>query len=423
MVVAGGEAEITKPEADKQDDGLIDVLKRDSGESANAVDESADDATGAPPKGVSSAYTPGQPLRKDPKFTEITKGGDGDDSDDGERKAKIERVEVEMEDETAPPTTYQVLGEDLLIPPGATQIHFQCARIKKLENLEKHPELREIRLIANCVEKVENLEENINLVHLELYQNLIKKMENVGHLANLTTLDFSFNKIRKMQCLDNLRNLDRLYLSCNKIVEVQGLESLVNLKLLELGGNRIRSLGDISHMTKLEELWVGKNKIPSMALPPLPALRRVSFQNNRLDEWDETLFRNCPKITHLYLGHNKLPDFPEYFDLLQDLVELDMCQNALSLLRPMSLPCIKEFWLNYNNIASLEYVKHLSSIPTVETVYLEHNPIWKPPPEDTLYKKAILDAVPNLKQLDAYHLHDEMEVICKPAKVKGIRKR
>eukprot|EP00397_Hematodinium_sp_SG-2012_P028300 GEMP01029786.1.p1 GENE.GEMP01029786.1~~GEMP01029786.1.p1 ORF type:complete len:407 (+),score=72.46 GEMP01029786.1:46-1266(+) len=387
----------------------VDEMEDDN--SKKGVNESGDDDASK----VDLNYTPacGRP----DNFTQIVA------DEDGECKVRVERVEVET-DQTGP-TTYQQLGTDIPLNEDDEELHFQCYRIKKLENLEKCKKLRKLELIANCIEKIENLDENLALEHLELYQNLVKKMENISHLVNLRTLDLSFNKIRKINCLQNLHNLERLYLSANKIVEVKGLDVLVNVKLLELGANRIRKLENISHMKNLEELWVGKNKLTSMELPPLPKLKRVSYQNNRLEEWDESFFQNCPNITHLYLGHNKLPDFPEYFDTIKQLEELDMASNAVNTLRRMDLPELKELWLNYNNVASLEYVKVLDCYPKLETVYLEHNPIWKPPPHDELYSKAILAVVPDLKQLDAYRLQGDSIVICKEPekKMKGIRKK
>jgi len=344
------------------------------------------------------------------------------DDDEEPRKARVERVEVETD---GPPTTYAQLGTDLPISPDSTTIHFQCARIKKLENLEHCTKLRKLELIANCVEKLENLEANTELEHLELYQNLLKKIENIEHLHQLRVLDLSFNKIRKINCLHNFVHLEKLYLSANKIIEVQGLDALCNLKLLELGANRIRVVTNIAHMTQLEELWLGKNKIVSMELPPLPRLKRVSFQNNRLEEWHPSLFSNCPNITHLYLGHNKLPDFPTYFQNLKQLEELDMASNALQTLPRMDLPALKEYWLNYNNISSLDQVRTLDCFPQLETVYLEHNPIWKPPPHDDLYKNAILTVVPYLKQLDSFHLQAAGSIVWKESeqKIRGIRKK
>lgn len=364
---------------------------------------------------TSKNYTPA--VGRPGNFTKISKDSD----DEGRPKARVERVEVETD--LAPSTTYQQIGTDLDVTPDDEVLHFQCTRIKRLENLEKCKKLRKLELIANCIEKIENLDENLALEHLEIYQSLIKKIDNIEHLVNLRVLDLSFNRIRKINCLLTLTNLEKLYLSANKIVDVQGLDSLVNLKLLELGANRIRTLTDISHMTKLEELWLGKNKLVTMALPPLPSLKRVSLQNNRLEEWDESLFRNCPNITHLYLGHNKLPDFPDYFESLKQLTELDMASNVVSTLRRMDLPEMAEFWLNYNNVASLEYVEVLNCFPKLETVYLEHNPIWKPPPHDDLYKNAILAAVPYLKQLDAYRLEDESVMVCAETNIRGIRKK
>ncbi|CAE8622282.1 unnamed protein product, partial [Polarella glacialis] len=161
------------------------------------------------------------------------------------------------------------------------------ARIKKVENLEAvGPRLKKLCLIANCVEKIENLESNVNLEHLELYQNLLKKIENISHLKSLTVLDLSFNKIRGTAPLAacEFAQLQRLYLSSNKIDTIEGIFHLTSLRMLELGSNRIREIpSEIGNLIHLEELWLGKNKIGSMALPPMPALRHLSLQNNRLD--------------------------------------------------------------------------------------------------------------------------------------------
>merc|ERR1719198_1511865 len=116
-----------------------------------------------------------------------------------------------------------------------------------------------------------------------------------------------------------------------------------SLKLLELGSNRLRSVpSDIGKLVNLEELWLGKNKITSMALPPLPKLRHLSMQNNRLEVWDSSFFTNASGLTNLYLGFNNLPD------LLEDLEEL---------------------WMNDCQIADLEEIRHLSSLKALQTIY------------------------------------------------------
>ncbi|CAE8587585.1 unnamed protein product, partial [Polarella glacialis] len=124
------------------------------------------------------------------------------------------------------------------------------------------------------------------------------------------------------------------------------------------------------------ELWLGKNKIGSMALPPMPALRHLSLQNNRLDVWDGSLFHNVSGLTHFYVGHNNLPDLPDEFALLTKLVEVDLVKNAITRIRPVpELACLQELWLNDNQITDLEEVRNLASFPALKTIYLERNPM------------------------------------------------
>mmetsp|Transcript_15462 Transcript_15462/g.35328 ORF Transcript_15462/g.35328 Transcript_15462/m.35328 type:complete len:389 (+) Transcript_15462:67-1233(+) len=345
-----------------------------------------------------------------------------------ERRA---RVEMPPPEEDSGPTYYRI-GEDYPLEADEAEIHLQCARIKKLENLETvGPRLKKLVLIANCIDKMENLETNVNLVHLELYQNLVKKIDNIAHLQHLTVLDLSFNKIRSMAYLAgcDFPRLDHLYLSSNKIEEIEGVFHFRTLRLLELGCNRLRGVPqDLSSLEDLEELWLGKNKIVSMALPPLPKLRKCSMQNNRLEVWDAALFANAPKLTHLYMGHNNLPDLPDDVAKLTELVEIDLARNAITLIRPFpQLGKLEELWLNDNQVASMDEVSNLRAFPALRTVYLERNPIHGlgNPASEERYKEAILQAVPDLAQLDALRLNHEIKVITdgSEANIRGIRKR
>mmetsp|Transcript_9327 Transcript_9327/g.20754 ORF Transcript_9327/g.20754 Transcript_9327/m.20754 type:complete len:391 (-) Transcript_9327:76-1248(-) len=345
--------------------------------------------------------------------------------------ARRARVELPEPDPDEGPTYYRI-GLDHTYEAEDEEIHFQCTRIKKLENLEAAgPRLKRLILIANCIEKIENLESLINLEHLELYQNLLKRIENISHLTNLTTLDLSFNKIRSISPLGScsFERLTRLYLSSNKIDVIEGISHFRSLKMLELGSNRIRTVpSDVGQLVNLEELWLGKNKIDSMALPPLPKLRHLSLQNNRLELWDATLFRNCPNLTHLYLGHNNLPDLPAEFGLLTSLMEVDLAKNAIATLRPLpEMEKLEELWLNDCQIADLAEVRHLASFPALKTVYLERNPMHGlgDPDSEQRYKEAILSAVPHLYQLDALRLNCKIKLITDGSEknIMGIRKR
>eukprot|EP00438_Fugacium_kawagutii_P035679 Skav210695 [mRNA] locus=scaffold1240:42242:44359:+ [translate_table: standard] len=347
--------------------------------------------------------------------------------------ARRARVQLPEEHDDHGPTYYR-LGVDYPVDPDDDEVLHQCARIKLLGMFRvlngSNKALLSICLVANCVEKIENLESNVNLEHLELYQNLVKKIENIAHLHNLAVLDLSFNKIRLMDYLAtcNFPRLERLYLSSNKITDVTGIFQLTNLKMLELGSNRIRSVpGEIASLVHLEELWLGKNKISSMTLPHLPRLRHLSLQNNRLEVWEPAFFQNLSELTHLYLGHNNLPDLPEEFALLTHLVEVDLVRNAITVIKPIpELQKLEELWMNDNKIEDLEQISNLAVFPALKTIYLERNPMQDLGNKEAeqRYREAILKAVPYIQQIDAERVDFQINVITDGTErhVMGIRR-
>lgn len=348
-----------------------------------------------------------------------------------ERRERRARVELPPPEEDHGPTYYRI-GIDYPYQPTDTEVIVQCGRIKKLENLEAcGANLKNLTLIASCIEKIENLGSNVNLEHLELYQNLLKKIENISHLTKLTNLDLSFNKIRSSEPLGvcQFEQLQRLYLSSNKIDEIQGVFHFKQLTMLELGSNRIRAIPpEIGQLVNLRELWLGKNKIASLAIPPLPALRHLSLQNNRLESWEPIFFENASGLTHLYLGHNNLPNLPEEFGLLTELVELDLAKNAITVVTPIpQLTKLQELWMNDNQIKDLAEIKNLSAFPALRTIYLERNPMHGLGNEasEARYKEAILAAKPGLFQMDAERLLEKVKIISDGTEqnVIGIRKR
>ncbi|CAJ1351509.1 unnamed protein product [Effrenium voratum] len=348
----------------------------------------------------------------------------------GPSERRRARVQLPEQHEDEGPTYYR-LGVDYPVDPEDEELHQQCARIKKLENLEAvGAKLKKLCLVANCVEKIENLETNVNLEHLELYQNLLKRIDNISHLQKLTVLDLSFNKIRSMEPLGACKfdQLERLYLSSNKITDVEGIFQFSHLKMLELGSNRVRAVPlEIEALVNLEELWLGKNKIASMLLPPLPQLRHLSLQNNRLELWDAAFFRNLCQLTHLYLGHNNLPNLPPEFALLTELVEVDLVKNAITQIKPMpELKKLEELWLNDNKIEDLAEIQNLASFPALKTVYLERNPMQDLGNKEAeqRYRDAILAAAPKIEQIDAERVNFDIKVISDGTErhVMGIRR-
>ena len=48
-----------------------------------------------------------------------------------------------------------------------------------------------------------------------------------------------------------------------------------------------------------------------------------------------SIFYSRCQLTHLYLGHNNLPNLPPEFALLTELVEVDLVKNAITQIKPM----------------------------------------------------------------------------------------
>ncbi len=175
-----------------------------------------------------------------------------------------------------------------------------------------------------------------------------------------------------------------------------------------------------SGLNNLRELWLGKNKITSMAITAsLPNVHTCSVQCNRLEVWEESFFRNCPKLEKLYLSENALPsfDFATTFAHVPDLEELDLSHNRIDTIpKTFKLEKLTELWMNANKVDFIdeksEAIAGLWNLK-LQCLYLEHNPCW-----DANYKdggetyKRILRKVcgPSLKQLDAimFEIHDQM---------------
>eukprot|EP00400_MALV-I_sp_L67-5_P001297 gene1297-273_t len=321
----------------------------------------------------------------------------------------IRNPELEAEPEEA---VWLVLGEDYPLDENMTELHHQCARIKKIENLDRCPKLKKFVLIANGVERMENFENTPDLEHLEIYQNVVMKIRNISHLHKLKVLDLSFNEIRQVQNIDAANNplLEKLYLSSNKIKSMDGLKgTFEHLEMVEFGANRIREITGLEGCPNLKELYLGKNKIISMALPcPLPKLQKLSMQSCRLQNWDLGIFDAAPCLSHLYLGHNGLPNPPKEIEKLQFLVELDLAANPIDEWPSVSLPRLADLWLNDADFADIEKIEKISRLKGLTTIYLERCP-WHKAVGQRVYRQTIEGWLPNLKWLDSINLDEGME--------------
>ena len=132
------------------------------------------------------------------------------------------------------------------------------------------------------------------------------------------------------------------------------------------------------------------------------------MQSNRLTKI-ENLDSQCENLEELYLAHNGIDDegasqasglamtFPK-------LNVLDLSRNRLATTTPFAhLNALEELWLSGNKMQDFEAVAPLrdasaeGKLPSLETVYLEYNPLAS----DFEYRKKLAEWIPSLKQIDA----------------------
>ncbi|KAH0473449.1 MAG: hypothetical protein KVP17_000200 [Porospora cf. gigantea B] len=296
-------------------------------------------------------------------------------------------------------STFNRLGHEYDIGTADEHLVFADCRLKVLDGIEVASQCVHLDLNTNFIEDMEPVKALSRLEYLDLYLNKIRRIQGLEGMKELSFLDLSFNAVRKIDGLDAVTKLESLYLPSNKIEVIQNVDHLTNLVCLELAANRIRNVTGIESLCKLEQLWLGKNKLTKMLVPPLPSLRQLALQSNRIGEWDHCI-EHLPALEELYLGHNQLPSPPRgLLSKVPKLTVLDLAGNAVDSLEWLEDTLeLKDLWLNDNKIADRKQIHYITSTK-LETVYLERNPMQLQ--LGPAYRGLVIELAPQLQQLDA----------------------
>lgn len=318
---------------------------------------------------------------------------------EGEEEVEVVRLPKDVVDEELY-SIFDAAEEEL------TLIGTSGHKVTKIGGIEHMSNLTSLILRSHLISVMEGLSTFANLTSLELYDNQIKSLEQLESLPHLTNLDISFNVIRDMAPVALCAKLTHLYIANNKITELAGLEGLANLRVLDAGANRLRSMAGLQGLVNLEDLWLGKNKITQIeGLENLKKIKRLDIQSNRLVKI-EKLHGQQETLQELYLASNGIDDaganglceftFPE-------LATVDLSKNKLTKLTPLChLKALNELWMSENEVATFEDVVPLSAI-SLQTIYLEHNPLSK----DFEYRMKLKKLLPTLIQIDANMIRGE----------------
>lgn len=100
---------------------------------------------------------------------------------------------------------------------------------------------------------------------LILHYKGFRQIEGLGAYTNVRSLFLECNGIRKIENLEVMPLLTALYLQSNCIQRIENLEGLVHLKLLNLDQNSISKVENLGSLTSLDTLKLRGNKIEDMS--------------------------------------------------------------------------------------------------------------------------------------------------------------
>jgi Leucine-rich repeat (LRR) protein len=106
-------------------------------------------------------------------------------------------------------------------------------KIRKIDNLQLVPNLRQLNLSYNAITKIEGLDRMVHLVELNLAENSIKTIEGLSSLRSLQKLNLSGNFIERIpESFGNLIRLSHLRIARNRLSTINDIKILSKLRKL-----------------------------------------------------------------------------------------------------------------------------------------------------------------------------------------------
>ena len=304
-----------------------------------------------------------------------------------------------------------------------TGLSLHTSQFHLLQEFKELQKITTLTLSGNKLTDVSALKALTNLTTLDLSSNQLTDISVLKALTNLTSLDLSSNQLTDISVLKALTNLTSLDLGNNQLTDVSALETLTKLTMLYLFGNKLTDISALKALTNLTSLYLFGNKLTDIsALKMLTNLTTLDLSNNQLT--DVSALKTLKKLTTLYLGANQLTDVPALKALthltalylsnnqitdvsalvsvlkeLTELTTLSLSGNQLTdvpALKPLThltalslsgnkltdvselkeLTKLTTLYLSDNQIKSIEAIPDLSALASLQTLRIEHNPVW-----------------------------------------------
>lgn len=308
----------------------------------------------------------------------------------------------------SPPPAHRVVNCVDVVPLSAdteeiSWVGTAGAKVTLLAGLDACPRLRVLRLRSNLLASTAGLRAVAGTLEvLEVYDNQLRELEDLGGAAALVEVDASYNQLHSLDGLRGAHALRVLFAAGNRLRDGFPSDALAgaarSLVRLDLGANGLTDMRGVGALTALEELWLGKNRITALeGLESLSRLRILDVQSNRLTSM--VGLPALPALCELYLAHNGISALDAgALAALPSLTTLDVTANPIEDLGPITGACaLEDVWAGYTKLATFESLAALQSLPSLQTLYLEHAPIAK----DWEYRLRVMRELPTLTQLDA----------------------
>ncbi|KAM0285805.1 hypothetical protein ACHAQH_001267 [Verticillium albo-atrum] len=268
--------------------------------------------------------------------------------------------------------------------------------LRSLAGLNNLVHLRGVRADNNKLTSLDGFHFHDGLLSLRARDNMIEELDFDGtKLDRLTELDLCGNKIRAIRNLGQLTSLETLKVQRNQLVDFGSEAALPCLRHLDIGDNNVTSF-DISPMPCLRVLHADRNRISKITgFARARYLDSISLREQRGDEPLELAFLSAAyEVRKLFLSGNYIGEFEPQVDFLNlQLLELANCGlQTLPENLGQLMPNLRSLNLNFNAIAD---VSPLRFIPRLKKLLMAGNRL-----ADSTRVTEVVTEFPHLSKLD-----------------------
>ena len=260
------------------------------------------------------------------------------------------------------------------------QLIGQGGRIKDLTGLEHATNLGSLVLHWHDIKDIGHLKGLTQLTRLELTGNDISHLGPLKGLTQLRSLEISYNPINDFSPLAGLTQLRHLEVTVRSMALMDNLHRHVDLKQLErlhlVSGRGVGDLRPFANLTQLKHFgFIGAQISDVTPLAGLTQLQDLRLSSNQIS--DVTPLAGLTQLRYLGLGSNQISDVTPLAGLTQ-LQHLHLSNNQISDVKPLAgLTQLLILGLRNNQIRDITPIENLRA-----TMWLEGNPIGKPPEEE-----------------------------------------